>query len=73
MLSAKLDVYNGGARLPMDTLATGMYLVTVTTSTQTVNTKIFKNEKTNIYTIYTINFNFLWRREVKIQYHQNQN
>lgn len=42
VLSAKLDVYNGGARLPMDTLATGMYLVTVTTSTQTVNTKIFK-------------------------------
>ncbi|WP_417872086.1 immunoglobulin domain-containing protein [Winogradskyella sp.] len=42
VLSAKLDVNNGVARLPMDTLATGMYLVTVTTSTQTVNTKIFK-------------------------------
>ncbi|WP_428743057.1 leucine-rich repeat domain-containing protein [Tenacibaculum sp.] len=42
VLSTKLDVYNGVAKLPMDTLATGMYLVTVTTSTQTVNTKIFK-------------------------------
>ncbi|WP_440121419.1 leucine-rich repeat domain-containing protein [Tenacibaculum sp. Ill] len=42
VLSTKLDVYNGVAKLPMNTIATGMYLVTVTTSTQTVNTKIFK-------------------------------
>ncbi|WP_417874072.1 leucine-rich repeat domain-containing protein [Xanthomarina gelatinilytica] len=42
VLSAKLDVYNGVVKLSMDTIATGMYLVTVTTSTQTVNTKIFK-------------------------------
>lgn len=42
VLSAKLDVYNGVAELPMNTIVIGMYLVTVTTSTQTVNTKIFK-------------------------------
>ncbi len=42
VLSTKLDVYNGVTKLPMNTIATGMYLVTVTTSTQTVNTKIFK-------------------------------
>ncbi len=41
-LSTTVKNTDSGYRLPLSNLATGMYLITITTPTQTINTKIFK-------------------------------